>query len=255
VVADALAPQVASKTAVVVVMMLRVKFIVHLLLAMLCMGCRDGSSMKHQAHFLALGDSYTIGESVAEPQRWPVQLAAMLRDEGVAIDDPCIIARTGWTSDELSAAIAAQPSPKSQAPWQLVSLLIGVNNQYRGRSVEEFRTQFTQLLHRAADFAGGNANRVIVLSIPDWGATPFGQSSDRDAGDISKQIESYNNVVREESLRAGAHFIDITPISLAAKTDPAMVAGDGLHPSGKMYSEWARLTLPVARQILHISNP
>ncbi|WP_282298557.1 GDSL-type esterase/lipase family protein, partial [Stenotrophomonas sp. PS02289] len=120
--------------------------------------------------YLALGDSYTIGEGVAEQGRWPVQLSAALRAAGVDIADPQIIATTGWTTDELDAGIdAAAP----QGPFDLVTLLIGVNNQYRGRSVDEYRTQFSALLQRALGFAGQRAQRVLVLAIPDWGVTPF----------------------------------------------------------------------------------
>jgi lysophospholipase L1-like esterase len=126
--------------------------------------------------FLALGDSYTIGERVAKNERWPVQLAARLRAHGVPITDPEIIAVTGWTTDELDAGIqAAQP----QGPYDLVSLLIGVNNQYRGRSPEEYQAQFADLLQQAIGLAGGDPTRVIVLSIPDWGVTPFAANETR----------------------------------------------------------------------------
>lgn len=191
--------------------------------------------------YLALGDSYTIGESVAPAERWPVRLAALLRDRGVTIAAPVIIARTGWTTDELSAGIdAAAP----RGTYALVSLLIGVNNQYRGRSVEEYRTQFRGLLQRAVGFAGGEAGRVVVVSIPDWGVTPFAQGRDR--ARIAAEIDAFNAAAREETARAGARYVDITPFSRQAATDRTLVAADGLHPSGKMYAEWARLALPDA---------
>jgi lysophospholipase L1-like esterase len=191
--------------------------------------------------FLALGDSYTIGESVSEAERWPVQLAALLRNQGFTVDDPQIIARTGWTTDELSAAIdAANP----QGPYDLVSLLIGVNNQYRGRDSEQYRTEFIALLQRAIGFAGGQPSHVLVLSIPDWGVTPFASNSD--AAKIAAEIDTYNAINKEESERAGVHYVDVTPVSRTAATDPSLIANDGLHPSGPMYTEWAKLALPAA---------
>jgi len=188
--------------------------------------------------FLALGDSYTIGEGVAEAERWPVQLAALLRARGMDVADPEIIARTGWTTDELSAAIDARDP---RGPYPLVSLLIGVNNQYRGRSTGEYRQELAVLLRRAVGFAGGEAGRVIVLSIPDWGVTPFAEGRDRAA--IGAEIDVFNRIGREETERAGARFVDITPVS---RGRAELVAPDGLHPSGAMYAEWAHLALPHA---------
>ncbi len=195
--------------------------------------------------FLALGDSYTIGESITPTGRWPVQLAALLRDQGIPVEEPQIIAKTGWTTDELSAAIdAARPS----GTFDLVTLLIGVNNQYRGRSIDEFREQFRELLARSIGFAGGNAQRVVVLSIPDWGVTPFAQGRDREA--IARDINAFNEAKREETEKAGANFIDITKVSRTAAEDPGLTALDGLHPSGRMYAEWARLARPAAQAAL-----
>ncbi len=205
--------------------------------------------------YLALGDSYTIGESVDEPERWSMQLASLMESspqiakrfggtEGGRVE-VTIIARTGWTVDELWDGIQAQ---KINPPYDLVSLLIGVNNQYRGRDLEEYREQFIFLLNKSIEYAGGDANRVIVLSIPDWGVTPF--ASDRDSKKIADEINQYNAVNRAETEKAGAHYIDITPISREAVNDPSLIAGDGLHPSGKMYAEWAKLALPVALKIL-----
>lgn len=196
--------------------------------------------------FLALGDSYTIGESVAPAERWPVQLAALLRAEGLTIDDPRIIATSGWTTDELSAGI---DSANPQGIYELVSLLIGVNNQYRGRGQDEYRAQFAELLHRAIGFAGDEPRRVLVLSIPDWGVTPF--ATGRDPAPIAKEIDAFNAINREETLRLGARYVDVTPVSREAVSGPALIAPDGLHPSGKMYTAWARLAVPVAKQILH----
>lgn len=198
-----------------------------------------------EMRFLALGDSYTIGEGVDEGERWPVRLAALLRERGVPVADPQVIARTGWTTDELAAAI---DDAGPRGPYALVSLLIGVNNQYRGRGAEEYRAQFTELLRRAVGFAGGDARRVIVLSIPDWGVTPFAHARDR--ARIAAEIDAFNAVNREEAGRAGARYVDVTPQTRAAGADPAFLVGDGLHPSGRSYAEWARLALPAAQEAL-----
>jgi lysophospholipase L1-like esterase len=195
--------------------------------------------------FLALGDSYTIGESVREAERWPVQLAGLLRASGVEIEDPLIVARTGWTTDELAAGLeAANP----QGPFDLVSLLIGVNNQYRGRDLEEYRREFASLLARAIAFAGGQPDCVLVLSIPDWGVTGFATGLDR--AKIAREIEAFNAVNLEEAQRAGARYVDVTPVSRRAATESGWIAADNLHPSGQMYAEWARLALPEAAAAL-----
>lgn len=197
--------------------------------------------------FLALGDSYTIGESVAPEERWPVQLGALLRAEGLNVGDPTILATTGWTTDELSAAIdRANP----QGAFDLVSLLIGVNNQYRGRGQDEYREQFAALLQRAIGFAGGNPARVLVLSIPDWGVTPFAARLERDPAAVAADIDAFNAINRAETERPGAHYVDVTSFSREAAHDPSLLADDGLHPSGRMYVEWARLALPAAREAL-----
>jgi len=191
--------------------------------------------------YLALGDSYTIGESVPESGRWPVQLAQRLH-----VAAPHIIARTGWTTGELDAAITKE-DPKGT--FDLVTLLIGVNNQYRGRSIDEYRVQFRDLLQRAIRFAGGHAKRVVVVSIPDWGATPYAQGRDR--AQIARDIDAFNAVSLEETHRADARYADVTPISRRAASDASLVAGDGLHPSAKMYGEWVNVVLPEARAALH----
>jgi lysophospholipase L1-like esterase len=190
--------------------------------------------------FLALGDSYTIGEAVKPAERWPERAVALLRARGAAIADPEIIARTGWTTDELAAGIAAAaPS----GPYEVVSLLIGVNNQYRGRSAEDYRDGFRSLLATAIAFAGARAQRVVVLSIPDWGVTPFAEGRDRAA--IGTEIDRFNSVARDEAAREGARFVDITPASREPQED--WVASDGLHPSGRQYQRWAELAAdPVA---------
>jgi lysophospholipase L1-like esterase len=188
---------------------------------------------------LCLGDSYTIGESVTVAERWPVQLAARLRERGMEVADPAIIGQTGWTTDELDGAID-QANPKG--PFDIVTLLIGVNNQYRGRSAEEYRQEFRGLLNRAIGFADGNARRVIVLSIPDWGVTPF--AGERNRAEIGREIDEFNRINKEETRRAGARYVNITPISREAAGNPALTAGDGLHPSGEMYRRWVGVVLP-----------
>lgn len=195
--------------------------------------------------FLALGDSYTIGEGVAPEERWPERLTARLRAEGFDLVPPEIVAVTGWTTDELSAGIEeADP----QGPYALVSLLIGVNNQYRGRDVGEYRAEFRALLRRAVAFGGGEAGRVLVVSIPDWGATPFAQDDARSAAQITGEIDAYNAEACAEAEAAGARFVDVTPLSRT--DDPAYVTGDGLHPSGAQYAAWTEHILPAARAAL-----
>jgi len=190
--------------------------------------------------FLALGDSYTIGEGVAEAGRWPVQLVAILRARGIAIDDPRIIAKTGWTTDELDAGIDAAhsiaPIPDDHA---LVSLLVGVNNQYRGRSLAEYETQFAGLLERAVGYAGGEAGRVIVLAIPDWGVTPFAMQSGRDRAQIAAQLDAFNAAAQRITRVRGAGFIDTAVVSRERGGEAPMLADDGLHPSGALYALWA----------------
>jgi lysophospholipase L1-like esterase len=197
------------------------------------------STVNEPARYLALGDSYTIGESVAEADRFPNQLA---RELGIA--PPQIIAKTGWTTDELNAAIdAANP----QGPFDLVTLLIGVNNQYRGRDAEQYRGEFAALLQRAIGFAGGDATKVIVVSIPDWGVTPFAEGRDR--AKIATEIDRYNAINREEAARAGAKYVDITPISRG--NDAALVADDKLHPSGRQYTEWVKAIVSSSGPVLY----
>jgi len=195
---------------------------------------------------LALGDSYTIGESVSEAERWPNQLAELLWADGITVE-VTIIAHTGWTTDELWQGIQ---SAKLEPPYDLVSLLIGVNNQYRRYDINEYHEQFVFLLNQSIEHAGGNQNRVIVLSIPDWGVTPFASGQDR--GQIAKEINEFNLVNREESEKAGVHYVDVMPSSREASNDISLIASDGLHPSGKMYSEWARLAYPQALEALEI---
>lgn len=198
---------------------------------------------------LALGDSYTSGEGVTEQERWPNHLARMLRSHGAEIGDPEIIARTAWTTDELSDAID-QANP--QGPYALVFLLVGVNDQYRSRPVESFESFFEPLVLRAISLAGAEARRAIVVSIPDWGATPFAEGRDREL--ISREVEAYNKRAREIAAAAGVHWADVTEISRMMLTEPALVAIDGLHPTGEMYRRWAESLVPAAIAALRSSR-
>ncbi len=184
--------------------------------------------------YLALGDSYTIGESVALNKNFPNQTVALLRKEKIAIDDAAIIAKTGWTTDELQEMLNRT---RLQIPFDFVTLLIGVNNQYRGRNTDEYAVQFTQLLQQAIGFAGEKPNHVIVLSIPDWGVTPF--AAGRDRAKIAEEIDAFNAINEKISKEYKVHYINITPFTREAATDKTLVTKDGLHPSAKDYARWA----------------
>lgn len=200
---------------------------------------------KHTFSYLALGDSYTIGESVSEYERWPVQLAGLLREGGNDVADPDIIARTGWTTAELQEAIRKSSNQKT---YDLVSLLIGVNNQYRGQSQERYRSEFRELLQTSIKFAGGSAKRVFVLSIPDWGGSPF--AAGRDKAKVAQEIDQFNAIAQDECRKAGVTYVDITPITRRAAGDDSQFANDGLHYSGKQMKQWAEKALPVAKGLL-----
>lgn len=186
--------------------------------------------------YLALGDSYTIGESVTANQSFPYQLVSELKTQNVVLASPKIIAKTGWTTDELQAAIKAENITQN---YDIVTLLIGVNNQYRGYPQDVYRKEFKELLQTAISFAGNNKKRVFVVSIPDWGVTPFGKNSGRDVAKIAQEIDAFNAFNKAETVAMGISYIDITPASRNANTDLSLIATDGLHPSGKMYAEWA----------------
>lgn len=200
-----------------------------------------------QLSYLALGDSYTCGEGVAQDGCWPSQLAAALRAEGVPLADPRIIASTGWTTDELEWGIdAAEPLGN----WDFVSLLIGVNNQYRNRSAVDYAEGFRTLLSRSLKHADGRAGRVLVLSIPDWSVTPFARSDTRDAATIAGEIDAFNAAAQQACAQHAVAFVDVTAVSRERGAEPAMLVADGLHPAAAMYAEWTRLALPRARALL-----
>ena len=189
--------------------------------------------------FLALGDSYTIGESVAEGQRWPVLLCKALSDKGYKCKSPVIIATTGWRTDELKHAIEKANLTRK---FDLVSLLIGVNNQYQGKSVHTYETEFEELLMVAIDHAGGDKGKVFVLSIPDYGYTPFGKNKQ---AEISEAIDEFNAVNKKISEKHKVRYYNITDISRMGLDDPTLIADDGLHPSGKMYNLWVKRLVGV----------
>jgi lysophospholipase L1-like esterase len=217
--------------------------LVTLAIVLMLSGCKTKTM---ELSYLALGDSYTIGESVDISSRWPVQLARLLSEDGTIVTDPLIIAKTGWTTDELIEGI---DTSNLSGSYDLVSLLIGVNNQYRGRSIENFRMEFKELVDIAIKYAGDNPSRLIVLSIPDWGVMPFAEGRDRDQ--IASEIDAYNDVCKEECSSYGIKYFDITGISRNAAMSPDLVADDGLHPSGLMYSEWVRL---IAEEVAEMLN-
>jgi len=206
---------------------------------------------------LALGDSYTIGQSVSEADRYPEQVVQKLcTNNHICFKEPQIIATTGWTTGNLLDALAAVDlsgsGPSGSAPsgsgpsgpYQAVILLIGVNNQFQGRSLEEYTTQLSTLLQQSIALAGNQPAHVLVLSIPDYSVTPFGQSGGS-AAVIAKSIDSFNTICHQLSMTYKVNWLDVTTESRKAATDPTLVAADGLHFSGKEYEIWARLMVPV----------
>ena len=207
--------------------------------------------------YLALGDSYTIGESVTKQERWTYQLCDLFAEININISEPVTLATTGWTTRELLNAIEAEKTkPDSQLftdgemnKFDMVSLLIGVNNQFRGYSIDEYRKEFCELLDIAVKFANGNKKRVLVLSIPDWGCSPFGEKDKRGRERIRKEVEEFNAVNKEETLKQGIYYADIfeasteTDLSFFAPDDPDLV-----HPSGKQYKAWADVAFSVFRK-------
>lgn len=184
--------------------------------------------------YLAIGDSYTIGESVPASKNFPAQTKGFLKKEGIQMDKPTIIAKTGWTTDELQDKLS---TVRLAIPYDFVTLLIGVNNQYRERSSDEYAQQFEELLQQAIDYAASKTNHVIVLSIPDWGATPFAEGRDRKQ--IAKEIDVFNSINERISKEYKVHYINITAFTREASTDKTLVAKDRLHPSAKDYARWA----------------
>lgn len=195
--------------------------------------------MDHKFNYLALGDSYTIGEMVLLADNFPNEVVRILSEKGFDIHPPRIIAKTGWTTGELSEGILEAGKNELLLPaYDFVTLLIGVNNQYRGLSTEAYKNEFETLLQHAIAFAAGKPERVVVLSIPDWGVTPY--ANGRDRKQIASEIDLFNSINKKITHSYRVHYIDITPWTREAADDPTLLAPDGLHPSGKEYRRWAQ---------------
>ena len=226
-------------------MMTLAKNTLALLLLSLTIGCQvsrnattpDSKKMNEKLSYLALGDSYTIGEGVREAERYPVILKNLLASENIEFSAPHIIATTGWTTDELKKSIAE--ATELRESYDLVTLLIGVNNQYRGRSVENYEEEFGDLLDQAIAFAGGRPEHVFVLSIPDWGITPFAKEKDVDQSKVAREIDLYNQSKERISSEKGVVYTDITEHYRMHGAKEDGVVADNLHPSGKIYQHWA----------------
>jgi lysophospholipase L1-like esterase len=185
--------------------------------------------------YLALGDSYTIGQGVAPAESFPVQTRNWLAANGITgIADPQIIAATGWTTANLQAAIATK---NPSGPFAAVSLLIGVNDQYQGLDTAGYRTRFTQLLEKSISLANNLPAHVFVLSVPDYSVTPFAAYMDKEK--ITREIDEFNEINKQVSTIYNVQYLDITPLSRDLKNDPSLICFDGLHPSGLEYKLWA----------------
>jgi len=195
--------------------------------------------------YLALGDSYTIGQSVVETGRYPVILADSLVSDGFENDTTIIIAQTGWTTANLIQTI---DQANIQDIFSMVSLLIGVNNQFQGRSIEEYEIEFRELLVTAIQFAGGDKDKVFIISIPDYAYTPFGLG--RDTASISAGVDAFNALNKSVAEEMTIRYFDITPISRMGLDQPDLVATDNLHPSAKMYGEWVKFMYDDVKQLL-----
>ncbi|HEV7331152.1 MAG TPA: SGNH/GDSL hydrolase family protein [Flavisolibacter sp.] len=191
--------------------------------------------MQRTYTYLALGDSYTIGEAVLLQESFPYQTVQMLRKQGFKMSAPEIIAKTGWTTAELQGGMVDYSfAPK----YDFVSLLIGVNNQYRGQSIVAYKQQFESLLNRSIELAGGKTTHCFVLSIPDYSVTPF--AKEKDGPKISKEIDAYNNLSKALCIQYKVPYIEITADFRKAKEKEDYIASDGLHPSAKAYTKWAK---------------
>jgi len=197
-------------------------------------------------NYLALGDSYSIGESVLLEDNFPNQLVKLLNEENNQWHPARIVAKTGWTTDELQAGISEAKKNELLLPtYDLVTLLIGVNDQYRERPMEEYKPRFESLLKQAIQFAGNKATRVIIISIPDWGITPFANGRDREQ--IAREIDAYNAINKKIALEYKVQYLNITDWTREAANDPTLLAADGLHPSGKEYKRWAEKIATLIR--------
>ncbi len=229
--------------------------IVYFPLGLATLGCQKqtvGGSIENMVpvdnspkRYLALGDSYTIGQSVQATERFPAQVTAQLRNSGIAMSDPEYIATTGWTTLDLQAGINAR---NPQGPYDAVSLLIGVNDQYQTHDTTNYRHHFTQLLNMAIALTGYRKEKVFVLSIPDYSATPFVSISVKAV--VSMEVNWFNDINKKVTLSYGIGYVDIVPSSREAATNPSLISGDGLHPSGLEYRKWADLLFPLMKEML-----
>ncbi len=219
------------------------------------LGCKKTSITQDQApaavpvagakKYLALGDSYTIGQNVQPTERFPYLLASALRQQNISISDPQYIATTGWTTANLQNAIASTDPPSN---FDLVTLLIGVNDQYQHRDTADYRSRFTQLLNKSVTLAGNHKEKVFVLSIPDYSATPFVEAGDK--ARVSREIGWFNAINKQVTLQMNIAYIDITPLTREAANDPSLLTNDHLHYSAKEHQQWTNLILPYAKMIL-----
>ena len=185
--------------------------------------------------YLALGDSYTVGEAVEKNESWPVQLTNRIKSLGLNIKSPRILAKTGWTTTELISAIS---SLSIEPSYKLVSLLIGVNNQYKGYDISIYVREFDELLDHAIKLAGNNHKYVFVLSIPDYSVTAFVKNKNLDPLKITKEIQSYNEIALRIANSKMVNYFDVTTLSRKAVDNSWLIANDKLHPSGLMYTSW-----------------
>ncbi len=202
---------------------------------------------KHETMYtyLALGDSYTIGEAVPMHENFPHQAVELLKQQNIDVAAPVIVAKTGWTTDELAMAIREHNIMET---FSFVTLLIGVNNQYRGRELDNYKEEFIQLLDQAVGFANDKREHVFVLSIPDWGVTPF--ADDRNREEIAREIDAYNKAAKEITSHYKCHYLDITESTRHNRNNALFLAEDKLHPSTKEYSVWAAKLAPIIARTL-----
>ena len=198
------------------------------------------SRVETPKNYLALGDSYTIGEGVAESDRWPVQLVEDLENRGYSIDSLQIIARTSWTTDKLVLGVLETPTLPE---YDLITIMIGVNNQYRGRSLENFKEELEILIKLSLKMTGGDPSKVFLISIPDWGVTPYADRFDGDL--IADEINAFNLEIIQASQESNIHYIDVTELSRQAAQDSTLLVADGLNPSGLMYTQWVEKMAPI----------
>lgn len=206
---------------------------------------RTATEPATSAKYLALGDSYTIGQSVQETERFPSQTVRLLRAQNINISDVAYIATTGWTTTNLLSALSLQKPVKD---FDIVSLLIGVNDQYQQRDRAGYSERFSALLNIAVDLARGRKSRVFVLSIPDYSVTPFVQEGEKTL--VTMQIDLFNAINKEITLQNNITYIDITPSTRRAANDASLIANDGLHPSSEEYAVWANMLAPLIKKAL-----